>query len=182
MKNLLTLALLFASAPALAHSGGHSLVCKSAKNSGSKQVVEFELRRSNSTGFMGPSFSITVDGKKTDATTDDIMLGYGSTFHNSPLGLIRVTADNSEDAEAKNNVFVSVTAIPATVKAYNTEGKRVKWTLEQEKDDCGDANGRATFKGILRGSIKEDKDGPTTTVVEPQIMDCRLVYGSGMAC
>ena len=182
MKKLITiLALSLAPALAFAHPGGNSLVCKSAKRSGSKQVVEFTLARSNGTGWYPPEFSVTVDGKKTEFKNDDETQSLGETIHNSPLGVILVTADNTGVENAPIYGQFQVTAVPSTVKAYDTDGKLVKWNFNAEKSECYDSNGKATFKGVFKGYIYENgrSEGQNLDV---QVMDCELTYDSGMAC
>jgi hypothetical protein len=181
MKNLIsTLILTLVSSAALAHTGGHTLTCKSAAKSGSKQVVEFVLHRANAERVYAPEYSITINGKKFEFTTDDDMKNYGETYHNSPLGVISVTADNYYEENSVNTAFLRVTAIPASVKTFDSAGKLVKWNFKDEKkDDCYDMNGKATFKGILKGQINS---GEKSVPVDTQIMDCELTYNSGMAC
>ena len=176
---ILTLAL--GSAPAFAHPGGHSLTCKTGKNSGSKQVVEFTLNRSNGTGWFPPSYSITINGKKSVITTEDEMKTFGETFHNSPLGVITVTATNLEEKDPAVRAYFSVLAIPSTVKSYNSEGKIQTWSFQAEKDDCNDASGKATFRGIFKGFMST-KGSDSSAEVDTQILDCELDYNSGMAC
>lgn len=179
MRNLiLTLSLCFFSTTAFAHPGGHSLVCKSLPNA--KRKLELSLARSNGTGWYPPSFSIAVDGKKHEFTTDDEMKTFGSTFHNSPLGVIVVTADNSgDDQDGTRFGYFQVVGIPSTVKAYDPQGKRIKWSPELEKDACVDANGKATFKGMIRVEFREGQD---SFELEGEPMNCELTYNSGMAC
>jgi hypothetical protein len=182
MKNLIvTFVMTLVSTAALAHTGSHTLTCKSAAKSGSKQIVQFSLRRSNSEKTYHPEYSITINGKKFEFATEDDDRNYGETFHNSPLGVITVTADNYYDENSANTALFSITAIPGTVKAYDTDGKLVKWNLkqEQEEDYCYDRNGKATFKGLLKGSLNT---GDKSVPVDTQIMDCELSYNSGMAC
>jgi hypothetical protein len=174
-----TLALTLASTMALAHPGGHSLVCKSASNSGSKQAVVVDLSRSNGTGWYAPTISVEVDGSKFVLTTPDEMKNYGDTFHDSPLGVITVTADNNEEKNAAITGYFSVVAIPSSVKAFDTDGNPVKWDFKAEKDDCNDSNGKAQFQGIFRGNINS---GKKQISIDTQIMDCELTYDSGMAC
>jgi len=176
---IVTLIITLASTIAMAHPGGSSLTCKSASNSGSKQVVEVSLDRSNGLGWYAPTISITIDGKKLTMTTPDAMQSYGETIHDSPLGVITATADNSNEKKAAVSGYISVMAIPATVKAYDSGGNLVKWDFKAEKDECNDSNGKATFQGIIRGYMY---DGKTNTSLDTQILDCELTYDSGMAC
>jgi hypothetical protein len=180
MKNLIsTLVLTLVSSAALAHSGSNTLTCKSAAKSGSKQVVEFVLHRANSEHSYAPTYSITIDGKKFEFTTDDDMKNYGETYHDSPLGVITVSADNYYETNSVNTGILRVVAMPNTVKAYDSEGKLVKWSMKEEETDCYDRNGKATFKGLFRGFLNSgDKNIP----IDTQIMDCELEYNSGMAC
>ena len=75
-----------------------------------------------------------------------------------------------------------VTAIPATVKSFDADGKPQTWTLEKEKNECFDSNGKATFQGILHGYFNDTRDGAKSQDIETQILDCELTYNSGMAC
>lgn len=187
MKNFLTLTssaltILLASS-AFAHPGGHVLTCKSAKNSGGKQALTFTLQRSNGTGWYAPTFSVTVDGKAYEIATTDVMKTYGQTIHNSPLGVIAITAEDWDDALTTLGSF-SVTAVPKTVKAYDHDGKLVKWSLKAESDDCNDANGKAKFKAVFHGFMSSGPttDHKTTIPLDTELMDCELDYNSGMAC
>jgi len=180
MKNLIaTLALTIASSTAFAHNGSNTLVCKSSKNSGSKQVIEFNLVRSNGKHESAPTYSLTVNGKKYEFTTENELKSYGETFHNSPLGVITVTADNVSEEDSVNTGYISVVAVPGSVKSYDTAGKLQKWNMKDEKDDCYDTNGKATFKGIFHGYLHSND---TPVDLDTQIMDCELSYNSGMAC
>lgn len=180
MKQLIvTLVLSLASTIAMAHPGGHTLTCKSAKNSGSKQVIELSLARSNGTGWWAPKIQVTIDGKEYLLDTPDEMNNYGETFQDAPLGVVTVSADTSANKDAKTYGAFSVVAIPKTVKAFDEEGRPVTWKFEDEKDSCSYSNGKATFQGILRGYIGKDQQD---TDIDAQIMDCELDYNSGMAC
>jgi hypothetical protein len=188
MKTLITkitaLIFLIATSTAFAHPGGHSLTCKSAVKSGSKQRLEFTLSRSNGTGWYAPSFSVTVNGQKTEIETADETRSYGETFHNSPLGVITVSANNMNGTDL-NEIWAHITAIPSTVKAFDSAGKTVKWSFKKEQDECSDANGSAKFKGIIHGYLRTKANQPEKTTdinLETQIMDCELTYNSGMAC
>jgi hypothetical protein len=185
MKKLLaTIALSLISASAFAHPGGHTLTCKSASKSGSKQNVQFLLSRANAVGLVAPFYSVTIDGKKTEFKPEDEMKSFGETYHNSPLGVITVTATNREDEKASALGNFSVVAIPNSVKAFDPRGKLVKWRFNNEKDACYDANGSAQFKGIFHGYlyIKGSSDQNQKPDLDTQIMDCELTYNSGMAC
>ena len=164
-------ALTLASTAAFAHPGSNSLKCTSAAKSGSKQVITLAIGRANGTGFAPPSFEVTVNGQKTEIQTSDEMKQYGETLHNSPLGVIAVTANNWDDETARDILTVSVMAIPATVKAFDPNGKPVKWSLKREEDSCNEANGRATFKGVMSGylktNVKDDKSSKETTLKPP---------------
>jgi len=162
---------------ASAHPGGHTLTCKSL--AGAKPVVALELHRSNGTGWFGPSFTITVDGAAHDFTTADPMLSFGSTTHDAPLGVILVTADNSEDTTATARGGFTVTAIPRTVQAFGADGKRAQWRIDDENDGCHDSRGKARFRAAFRGWLK---DGAPETDLDAQVLDCELDYDSGMAC
>lgn len=174
-----SITLMLTSTLAVAHPGGHHLECKSAANSGSTQKIEFKLDRSNGTGWFAPDITVTIDGAAHKMTTPDEMKSYGETNHDSPLGVITVSADNSRDKKAAVSGSVSVLAIPATVKAYDTEGNLVQWNIQQEKDECNDSNGKAVFQGIFRGYII---DGKKNINIDTQVLDCELTYDSGMAC
>ena len=180
MKNLIaTLVLTLTSTVALAHPGGHKLMCKSTAQSGGKQVTEFTLTRSNGINWYAPKFSLKIDGKQFDFASEDESSNYGETFHNTPMGVITVTANNFKEATSVNYGSFSVVAIPNTVKAYDPNGQPVKWNFNDEKDECYDTNGKAKFKAIFKGSLRTDrKDIP----VDTEYMDCELEYNSGMAC
>lgn len=185
MKKLITiLTLSLVSTAALAHTGAHRLTCASAKNSGSKQKVEFQLSRANSAGLIAPVYSVTIDGKKTEYTTDDDMKTLGNTINQAPLGVINITATNYIEEEAPVRGEFSITAIPSTVKAYNADGRRVRWSFEGEKDSCNYANGKAKFQGIFHGIMtnKNANGEDISTPADTQIMNCVLEYNSGMAC
>ena len=164
---------------AFAHPGGNKLVCKSANNSGSKQKLEVLLTRSNGLGWYEPTIKVNVDGKELQLTTPNAKKNYGTTFHNSPLKVITVTAEVPY-ADKSNTGSFTVVAMPESVKAFDNDNHPVKWSWKTEQDECSDANGRATFKGIIRGQLSNE-DG-TSTTIDPQIMDCELSYNSGMAC
>jgi len=164
---------------ALAHSGSNTLTCKSAKNSGSKQMIQLSLSRGNTAGLAAPTISMKVDGQAYTLDTPEDTLSYGETFHNSPLGVVRVTAENYNDNAAAIRGGFSVVAIPSTVRAFDNQGHPVKWSLKSEKDECNDSNGKATFQGVFHGDLNANKKDVS---VEPQILDCELVYDSGMAC
>lgn len=161
-----------------AHPGGHRLTCKSAKNSGSEQKVEFSLARSNGVGWHAPKIEVSVDNKKLELSTPDDMSNYGTTFHNSPLQVITVTAEVEYDG-ISNTGGLSLVAIPKSVKAFDDQNSPVQWTFEAEKDECNDTNGKATFQGILNGYLYEGKEH---IKVDTQILDCELAYSSGMTC
>lgn len=162
-----------------AHSGGNKLVCKSAKNSGSNQKIEILLSRGNTKGFAAPTIELTVDNHKFELTTPDDNNNYGTTFHNSPLKIITITAEVPYEKNANTGDF-TVVAIPETVKAFDDQNQPVKkWTLEAEKEGCNDSNGKALFQGYINGYMRADQsDVPLDT----QILDCELSYNSGMAC
>ncbi|MGZ3694446.1 MAG: hypothetical protein ACXWQO_09695 [Bdellovibrionota bacterium] len=181
MKNVIfALTLALASTTAFASPGSHSLVCKSATNSGSKQKVELNLARVNTYGLAAPTISITVDGKKHVLSTDDEMKMYGETFHNSPLGVITVTGTNENEENAAVRGYFSVVAIPSTVKAYDEKGKRVIWTFKGEQGECYDMAGKAKFKGIVHGYINDGSEPGVE--LDTQILDCELSYDPGSAC
>lgn len=182
MKTLITAftMILFYTHAAHAHLGGHTLVCKSPKVADKSRVV-FTLSRGNAEGYVAPKYSYTKGNKKYEFTTENDMLSFGETIHNSPLGVIRATAYNTSDEQASIKSSFTITAIPATVRAFDENGKPIKWSLELEKNsECYDSNGRANFKAVFSGWIEEgaEKFEP----VEPQILDCELSYNSGMAC
>lgn len=181
MKKLLLSLVFIIASNAHAHPGGHELQCKSALNSGSNQKLIFTLNRSNGLGWYPPAFSLTVNNKKYEFITDDEMKNFGKTFHNSPLGVIYITAENNEDEEASTKANLSITAIPETVKAFDYKGNPVKWNFSEEKSEstCYDSNGKATFKGVFHGYMHSDD---SNIPVDTQIMDCELTYNSGMTC
>lgn len=180
MKSLAAfLVLTFTSVVVLAHPGGHHLVCKSAKSSGSKQALEIDLNRSNGVGWYNPEISVKVNGQSMAMTTPDVMNSYGDTFHDSPLGVIIINVDNSQEKNVAVEGYFSVVAIPSTVHALDEDGKPVKWNLKSEKDECSDSNGKATFQGVIHGSVQS---GKSSFDMDPQILDCELTYDSGMAC
>ncbi|MBS1968860.1 MAG: hypothetical protein JSU04_01045 [Bdellovibrionales bacterium] len=181
MKTLLgSLTILFSSF-AFAHPGGHTLTCKSAKNSGAKQAIEVSLHRSNGKGWYAPTISVKADGKNYVLDTSDDMDNYGDTFHNSPLGVIHVTANNYNDNTATTFGSFSVVGIPSTVRAFDDQGHAVKYDLKAQKDQdgCYDSNGKARFQGVIEGQLKSNNKDIS---IETQILDCELVYDSGMAC
>lgn len=179
MKHLLALFVFTTlSTTAFAHPGGHHLVCQSAKNSGTNQKFAISLSRANGTGWSNPVIDVTINNKKVELTTPDEMNLYGHTFHNSPLKVITVTAEVPFEKNS-NTGYLSIVAMPETVKAYDADNNPVKWSLEKEKDECSDANGRATFQAIVHGYIYE---GANQSDVDTQILDCELTYNPGMAC
>lgn len=183
MKKLIpVLMIALTSTAAFAHPGSNTLTCKSARNSGSKQNVQFELHRMNGPGWVSPEFSVSINGKKYEFKPEDETKSYGDTIHNSPLGVIMVTADNSADEAATISASFNVTAAPSTVKAFDNEGKPVKWTLRSEADECNDSNGKAVFKGVFKGYLLNRQKDSSVLNLDPQIMDCTLSYNSGMAC
>lgn len=179
MKLLIPLIIFAAvSTSAHAHPGGHTLVCKSAKNSGSHQEVEISLHRSNGIGWYAPVIEISIDNQKIALTTPDDASNYGTTFHNSPLKVIVINAEVPYERNANTGGF-SIAAIPETVKSFDNQNQPVIWSLKDEKDECNDTNGKATFQGILHGFLRaNDSD----IDLDAQIMDCELSYNSGMAC
>lgn len=157
-----------------AHPGGHSVSCKSIPAKGSKSI-EFSLARANGLGWGPPSWTVVVDKKKYEFEPKDEMKGYGDTIRDVPLGVIYITADNNGDGE-KNQGSFSLMGIPSSVKM---NGLPPKWSFKNEKDECYDSNGKATFNGIFRGFLKQgEKDLDLGTVM----MSCKLEYNSGMAC
>lgn len=179
MKQLIAFFILsLASHNAYSHTGKSQLICKSAKNSGSTQSVEISLIRSNSLGYSAPIIDMTIDNQKFKLTTPNEMKSYGTTLHNSPLKVIAINVEVPSKTSA-NTGYVSVLAIPETVKAYDIDNKPVQWSLESEKDECSDANGRASFQGIIHGQVNANS---SEIRVDTQIMDCELTYDSGMAC
>lgn len=179
MKHLLAFFIFTAlSNTAFAHPGGHKLVCQSARNSGSNQKIKISLSRSNATGWFAPTIEMSVENKKFQLTTPDEMNNYGTTFHNSPLKVITVTADVPSEKNANTGYF-SVVAIPGSVKAFDSENKPVKWSLKAEKDECNDSSGKANFQGIIHGYLHLEN---SEIDIDAQILDCELTYNSGMAC
>lgn len=181
MKTLLGSLIILFSGFAFAHPGGHTLTCKSAKNSGANQALEISLHRSNGKGWYAPTITVKADGKSYTLDTPDDMDNYGETFHNSPLGVIHVTADNYNDNSATTFGGFSIVGIPSTVRAFDDQGSPVKYDLKTNKDQdsCYDTFGKALFQGIIQGHLKSNnKEIP----FEMQILDCELVYDSGMIC
>src|SRR5262245_60790222 len=127
-KMFTTLTLSLLSTAAFAHPGGHTLTCKSAKNSGSAQAVQFTLQRSNGTGWYAATYSVSVNGKQFSFEGEDESKNLGETIHDSPLGVIIVTADNWSQEKATRKGSFSVVAIPRTVKALDASGKPARWT------------------------------------------------------
>lgn len=170
---------LVSSTGAFAYSGGNSLSCKSQHTRNA-----FSLVRSNSPGWTAPSFSLTIRGKTYTIATQDDSKSWGETIHNAPMGLIYVTANNLEEKGAENRISITVQAIPRTVKAYDHNGRQIKWSLkdEQSESGCYDSNGKATFKALIGGSYLLEDEGGSLKSVEPILMDCVLTYNSGMAC
>lgn len=179
MKKL-SLILAFVSTTAFAHPGSHTLVCKSPKNT--KLPITVNIHRANGTGWYEPEMTVTVNDKAYNLTATDLSQDYGETFHNSPLGVIRVTANNYVEADPVVLGSLSVVAIPSTVKAFDYEGKPVKWNLEAEKDECNDTNGKALFKGILHGQVKFTGNESSEVSLDGEVLDCELKYNSGMSC
>lgn len=166
------------STPAFSHPGSSTLTCKSEVNSSSKQSLEIFVKRANGLGWGSPTIEVTIDKKLIKLATPDDMNNYGETFHNSPLKVIRVSAI-VEDSEKSSSGAFSVVAIPHSVKAFNELGEPIEWSLNAENDDCYDVHGKAVFKGILRGYIQ---NSDLRTDIEAQVLDCTLVYSSGMSC
>lgn len=179
MKNLFAILVLLTSTASFAHTGSHELACKSAKKSGARQPLKISLKRGNDAGLVAPTISATVNGKKYTLDTPDEMNLYGSTFHNSPLGVITITVNNRDDNTATVYGSFSVVAIPSTVRAFDHEGRPVKWNFRLEQDECSDAAGKAKFQGVIRGLIHSQKD---EVDLDTQILDCELIYDSGMSC
>jgi hypothetical protein len=179
MKTLLASVLSLVSSIVMAQPGSHALTCKSAKHSGSHQIIEISLRRSNSVGFAAPSILMKVDGATYKLESPDDMKSYGDTFHNSPLGVIQISANNYDEENAAVRGSYSVVGIPSTVRAFDEEGNPVKWSLKKDLDFCFDSNGKAVFKGVLHGDIYVNEK---LISIEPQILDCELIYNSGSAC
>ena len=182
MKMILAIStVLLAASSALAVPGGSSLTCTSAH--GSKQSLIVKLTRANTTGFATPTISVSLNAKLYEFSPTDETKNYGETVHNSPLGVIMVTAEDFDENQAIRGGF-TVTGIPKTVKAFDQDGKAVKWSLKAEANDCNDANGKAKFKGVFRGYLNIKSSSPTGTdlILDPQILDCELDYNSGSAC
>ena len=180
MKQLIaSFVLTFATTVAFAYPGGNHLSCKSASNSGSKQVIELSLDRSNGAGWYAPVISMTVNGKKMILDTPDEMNQYGETYHDSALGVILVTADNSTEKNTNTEGNFSVMAIPSSVKAVDSDGTPMKWSIQAEKDECNDSNGKAKFQGVFHGFLNS---GKKNIDLDTQVLDCELDYDSGMAC
>lgn len=176
---LIALVFAFVSTAAFAHPGGHSLTCKSAARSGSAQQVTFSLARFNGPGWVEPEYSVTIDGKLYEFKGTDPNFTYGETFHNSPLGVINISANNYEEPNATSQSSFQITAIPSTVQAFDVDGNKVIWNIKDDQDECYDTNGKAIFQGTIKGYID---DAGTFIHVDTQILDCELTYDSGMAC
>jgi hypothetical protein len=169
---LITLAVLLGTTSVFAHPGSNNLVCKSAKHSGSRQSIAFELHRSNGTGWFAPTFAVSVDGKEYAFTPPDEMKSYGETIHDYAHGVVVVTAEDFEAGEMNHGRF-SVTAIPKTIKSSS-----------QGEGECADSAGQAKFKAIFRGQLRSKLSNPKGKRIrlDTQILDCELEYNSGMAC
>ena len=171
-------ALSLVSAPALAHPGGQTLSCHSL--AGAKRTVELSLSRMNGKGWATPAFTMTIDGTAHDFTSDDEMMTFGETVHDSPRGVIRVTADNRENTAATSFGGFTVTAIRRSVKAYDRDGHRVYATAASASQDaCYDSNGKAVFRAVFRGWLH---DATHDVKLDAQVLECTLEYDSGMAC
>ena len=59
-------------------------------------------------------------------------------------------------------------------------GRSEVWRIDDEDDACYDTAGKAVFRGSFRGWISDDSGGGIT--LRAQILDCELVYTSGMSC
>lgn len=179
MKHSLIFLITFAlSTPVLAHLGTSSLVCKSSINSGTKQSLDIFVKRANGIGWGSPIIEVTLNGKKIVLNTPDDLNNYGETFHNSPLGVIRVTVIVPESEEVHSGVF-SVVALPQTVEAFDQDGKLLEWSLEAENNECYDVHGKASFQGVFRGHLQS---GDLKTQIDAQVMDCTLTYNPGKSC
>lgn len=180
MKLLIPLIVFTAlSTNAHAHSGSQRLICKSAKNSGSKQKLEIFLKRGNTAGYAAPTIKVHVDNKHLVLTTPEDTTNYGRTFHNSPLKVITVTAEVPYEGEGNTGSF-TIVAIPETVKAFDFQSQpATKWSIEDQKEGCFDVGGSAKFQGYIEGSLYSGKDH---VEVETQILDCTLEYNPGMTC
>lgn len=181
MKTAIATLITLAATAAIAHPGGNSLVCKSSANSGGKQKLALEIDRSNGVGWYAPTIKLTVDGKLYDFSQQDEMKQYGETEHDSPLGVIIVTAD-TEETQDKNRVSLNITALPQTVKTYDGEGKLQKWSFKKAGEECYDTDAKAKFKAIIRGHMDLDNPGSSFAPVDTEILDCTLTYDPGMAC
>lgn len=168
--SMLVTTLLLAPA-AFAHPGTNTLTC-TAKNG----VTAFRLHRFNSTGWMAPLMDVTYQGKTYNFRPEDEENTFGETIHDSPMGIIYVTA-GVRDPQYSN---FTVKAIPQTVQAFDMDGNPVKWDLQKANDECSDSNGKAKFQGVFKGYMQ--LDSKTTLDMDAQIMDCELEYNSGMAC
>jgi hypothetical protein len=181
MKTLLGSIVILFSSFALAHPGGHTLTCKSAKKSDAQQSLEISLTRSNGKGWYAPTVTVKADGKKYTLDTPDEMENYGDTFHNAPLGVIRITFENYNDNTALTFGGFSIVGIPSTVRAFDYQGHAVRYDFKTHKaeDGCYDTRGTARFQGVVEGQLNSKKKDIS---IETQILDCELKYDSGMAC
>lgn len=180
MKLLIPL-MIFAALSNNAHAnpGGNTLVCKSAKNSGSSQKLEVFVTRANEKGWINPTIKLSVDDNKFELRTPDENNNYGTTFHNSPLKVITVTVEVPLRKRGTTGKF-SIIAIPSSVKAFDDENKPAKdWTLNAQLEGCFDTNGRAEFQGYINGYLRLNDN---STSIYTQLLDCELTYSSGMAC
>lgn len=172
-------AMMVLSTQAFAYPGSHTLVCSSTEGAKDKKQLSLSMLRANDKGWVPPTVSMNIDGKEYQFTTPDELSNYGQTFHNSPLKVITVNFDNSEE----NGIigYFSLTAIPETVTAFDFNKNPVRWNLEEQKELgwCYDSDGSAKFKAIFRGWINA---GEGSQEFDSQILDCELTYNSGMGC
>jgi len=117
--------------------------------------------------------------KSASNSGSDEMNQYGETYHDSALGVILVTADNSTEKNTNTEGNFSVMAIPSSVKAVDSDGTPMKWSIQAEKDECNDSNGKAKFQGVFHGFLNS---GKKNIDLDTQVLDCELDYDSGMAC
>jgi hypothetical protein len=162
---------------ALAHPGSHTLSCRSVKTANSKSI-EFSLRRSNGPGWFAPGWTVMIDKKKYNFEPTDENKDFGETIRDVPLGVIYITADNMGDGESNQGSF-SLMAIPGSLRM---NGQPPKWNFKNEKDQCYDSNGKATFSGIFRGTLVQGAGKQLDLDLGPVLMSCKLEYDSGMAC
>lgn len=164
------LSLLFFCMPVLANPGNYTVVCH-AKTA--EQHIDFSIQRMNDVNWQPPKFFLKINKKTFNLPSPDSSQNYGQTIKDIPLGLIYITATHL--LSQKNNYNLELKGIPDSVKS----SPKTKWSLKQEKNQCYDKNGHASFQAILSGSIVECGK---TTELQPTLLQCTIDYNSGMSC